>query len=425
MNVKILSYKDKEEILLILIFIDILFLPSLSLPLLPTMPISLPFVVGYCFLHPHIVRRNKVFIPFVGFVLLLLLSIIFGIVFSPEKTILNGELISVSEYNLKRTFQIIILFSYLFFITSININREVIQKLLSVFVLWYLFLGLLSALDLNTYFNIHEMFYGNNTISNTDYYLNYESYNIFRYRYFFLDANTSIYFFLLITFFLLVNFRGTMKYNIFLHTSNIIAVLLSQSTGAFVTTILFYTFYFFINPLILRGAIFNKRNAIKVILLLIIVAIASLLSIMIYFYSNNLDLTEVGFLTSGFDRITNNDGGGRFDKYILMFNDRLPLLWGEGYVLVRNNLWFRPHSDILRMLYSYGLIAFVLFMYIFRKSFSYKSFLIFLPTFTAFAVNSLLDDQKFFTLFLLLYGMEYEGIRKQLNKNHITLQNVR
>ena len=105
-------------------------------------------------------------------------------------------------------------------------------------------------------------------------------------------------------------------------------------------------------------------------------------------------------------------------KYFFMFDNRLPFLWGEGYVLIRNGTWFRPHSDILRMLYSYGILAFALYGYMFRRCLTSRGFINFLPAFMAFAVNSLLDDQKLFALFLIMYSIE---LKKNVKSNQTSI----
>lgn len=309
---KILN-KKKEDALIVLIFVDLLFLTNVNLPLLPTMPISLPIVIIYCILHPSIIRQNEVFRPFLLFSLVLTISVMFGTLFGPKTTILGSQLVSVFEFNFKRTLQIVVLFFYLFFIRSININKYITKIIMTVFVIWYLFLGLLSTVNLSMYFNIHNFIYGE-TITKADYYLNYESLNVFRYRYIFLDANTSIYFFLLVTFYLLSQKNNKMLFNLFIHLSNLIAVFLAQSSGAFLSIIVFYLFYFGRMPFSQMKVTYNKNQVLVNILTFATITTIVLIIIMIQATNFGINIFDIDFISSGYNRITNNDGGGRLEK---------------------------------------------------------------------------------------------------------------
>lgn len=381
------------------------------LPVIPSMPISLIAVGIYLLFHSSRVFKSEYFRPFILFVFFVLLSMLFGMIVNPKYTILGGQVVNATEYNVKRTFQIIILFLYLFFAENIQVDKKKLKIILTSFIIWYLFLGILSTINLNMYFNIHNRLYGV-SISNIDYYLSNEADNLFRFRYIFLDANTSIYFFLLVSFYLLVLNKNSIKFNLFLLVSNVIAVLLSQSTGATISFFLFYLLYLIIFPTI--EIIKAKKIKINLhrFLFSLLVILSAFILIIILFSVNGLEI-NIDFVDSAFNRITNNDGGGRFEKYLYMFNDKFPFLWGEGYVLIREGQWFRPHSDILRMLYSYGIIAMILFIYMFKNIATKKGILIFLPAIIAFCINSLLDDQKIFSIFLLFYMIYSQYIREQ------------
>lgn len=395
--------KEKKEVLLIFVLLDLLFLNNVNLPILPTMPISLLLIILYCIFNPSIIKRNRVFKPFLLFVFFLIISMFFGILFNPPYTHLGAQVVSVTEYNIKRTLQIIILFMYLFFSENVQLDKKMTKKIFSVFILWYLFLGVLSTINLSRYFSIHNLIYGA-TISKVDYYLNYETLNVFRYRYIFLDANTSIYFFLLITSYLLILNKNSKIYNIFIHLANILAIFLSQSTGATISLIIFYFMYFIILPIFKRKKTYNRNKILISTISISAISITLLLGAVLYTQISNFNIMGIDFIQSGYERISSNDGGGRFEKYLYLFQDRLPFLWGEGYVIVRDGMWFRPHSDILRMLYSFGIIPFLLFIYMFRKISSLRGFTLFIPSMIAFAANSLIDDQKLFAMFLVIYA---------------------
>ena len=96
-------------------------------------------------------------------------------------------------------------------------------------------------------------------------------------------------------------------------------------------------------------------------------------------------------------------GGGRMDKYKYMFENLNFLPIGIGYEITMNGLLFRPHSDLIRWNFSYGLLSlpFLIILMLPRSG----GILIFIVALIPFLVNSLIDDYRLFATYLILYPL--------------------
>ena len=64
----------------------------------------------------------------------------------------------------------------------------------------------------------------------------------------------------------------------------------------------------------------------------------------------------------------------------------------------------RPHSDFIRFLFSYGVVALIpASMYFFSRLLTWPALV--MPALMAFLINSLIDEQKLLSLFLCLLAV--------------------
>jgi hypothetical protein len=105
-------------------------------------------------------------------------------------------------------------------------------------------------------------------------------------------------------------------------------------------------------------------------------------------------------------RLLHGEGiaAGRPTHYVWAATHLLPLPLGRGYSLFQDGDSFRPHSDHLRLLYSYGVIAYLATIYLLFRRLSSAPLLV-LPALIAFSINSLIDDNKLMGLFLSLLAI--------------------
>jgi hypothetical protein len=86
----------------------------------------------------------------------------------------------------------------------------------------------------------------------------------------------------------------------------------------------------------------------------------------------------------------------RSDNWIKLIASGLPPLIGAGYVISMNGVWCNPHSDHLRMLYSYGIVAYAcIAAEAFKGKYASRRFLFLIPVICAFSINSLIDEPRF------------------------------
>lgn len=398
-------YSKLKGIVSVIILIDILILPSINIPFLPSVPISLPIVLLIVFLNYKKLIKYKSFKLFLILIISLIFSFFVSLAVSPKFTYLNQEVVSVIEHNIKRPLEMILLFSYYFFYKLFFKNSKYIVRVLILFIVWYLFLGLLAVIDLKSYAAINELIYGD-IIYNKEYLIQNNLNALFRFNYFFVDPNTAVYMFLLVAFFTLTKYKLNLIMKLIIHFGIIFAVIISQSSGGLISALLFYGVYFtkyIINSI--NKPVINKNNIfiLNVSLLLLIIFIMFML------IRTDFSISNIEFIDAAIKRIVSNtDGGGRLDMYLYLLSDRLPFIWGEGFVLIRNGIWYKPHSDILRFLYSYGIVSLLSFIFIFTKEIKMKNYFL-IPAIIAMLINTLIGEQKLFAIFLILTSISIES----------------
>lgn len=378
--------------LIIFIFIDILLLPNFPFF---SMPISLPLVIGLIIFKKIKIKFDREVLVFIILSLLILLSVVLSFLQSPQSL---GYL-NVWMENIKRAFQLITSFSYYFLFknylkyTSINI-----KKILYIFIVMYIGLGIIANLNVGLYFTILNTIGVKNPFASDWFLIQQEE--LFRYSYLFVDPNNAAYIFQLIVFYILLNETLKPIEKIFLYISLLISLILSMSTGAVISAIVFFAFFVlftflkFIRENKFRTSYENilKQTTLYGFGILTVGIVAYFLRDM---YSN---ITEYSI-----DRMSGNTDGGRLEIYRFMLANKIPNLIGEGYVQIRNGSFFRPHSDHLRFLYSYGIVAYLISLwFFFRKAIFNSKFLFVIPGFMAYSINTLIDEQKILIILLLL-----------------------
>jgi hypothetical protein len=174
-----------------------------------------------------------------------------------------------------------------------------------------------------------------------------------------------------------------------------IILFLAQSRGAIIS--LFFVMLFILFP---RGQFIKSLFNIKRIFLIGIIAI---LFSFLYFYIDNLAKDDL-LIKYAFERIFKSDdtskGGFRFEIWTSIVTQLIPLPIGIGYNLVVGVVSIgSPHSDFLRLIYSYWVIS-VLAVSVFLFGKFKKIEPLIIPAIIAFSINTLIDEQKVFALFL-------------------------
>lgn len=227
-----------------------------------------------------------------------------------------------------------------------------------------------------------------------------------RFAYLFTDPNTAVYCFL-VAGMPLLHFAKSVRSFFFLLLLLLFPVFISQSRGGLLALGMGIFVWAFSPQFILRKV--PKRRLKRILLLSAGAGLAFLVTQQLL-TSPFLEGNRVVELI--ISRLTNvdayRDGGSRFKIWTRYATQLSPMPLGRGYMFNVGMHRFYPHSDLLRLIYSYGGFAAALFIYMcFRNLLRYPLFI--LPALMAFAINSLIDEQKLFSLFLSLLGMCYGG----------------
>lgn len=352
------------------ILLDLLFFPRILF--LFGIPVSLPFVIAYIFRY----KINKTRI--------LILSIIMTIgLISAFNGLLSKSSLLLSE-DIKRVLQIssILLYSFIY-LHSNNLNITHLALLFRVFFIWIFFISLLFMLMPQTYESFLTIVYPE-ALGSLD-----DNQYAFRFGYFFTDPNSMGYFicFVLYLYFFLEKRIYFILASILI---TILIVVLTQSRGSLIGLSLILMSYFLRSPdLSLKQKI--KASAFFVTAFFIIDII----------FNDLFDTANKMFETrSELEEIAGSSfGGGRVEKYEYFFSNLNLLPFGVGYSLIKDGMEFRPHSDLIRINFSYGLLFLIPFIYmIFPKTKS--SLILFFVFMIPFLINTAIDDYKLFSFYL-------------------------
>lgn len=365
------------------VIIDLLFMPYFPLFVIPY---SLPIVmISLVYLNDNFQKKE--------FIIFILLST--GILISTFISLfLNIESTYIIE-NIKRSLQFLTTFSYYFFFRTVLRKVELnLTIIFSTFIIYLLTLMSLFLTDPLSYLNIRTVLYPVGSASAGEFLF------FKRFDYMFADPNTAGYFILLVIFYVLIKCNLSFILRLIFIITIFAVIVSTKSTGATLASVVFFIYYFynFIKKIL------TKRNRIKGIFFSI------MLLVLVYFIfdyvsdpSSTLSLSIEEYVERLQNSTENNES--RLVKYSSLTKEFYPLLFGTGYSLVKYNEIIKPHNDHLRLIYSYGIFSYVLLIAFFFHRIKFASIVILLPAFIAFSVNTLIDEQKFLAIFLVLLAL--------------------
>ena len=360
-------------------------------------PFSLPLVLLSIFFIK--IEKDKYYYLFLLLSIFVGLSLIASYLISPY----NAYAID----NTKRAFQLVLSFSYFFYFKWATSKLKI--KYLYPLLIYVILNGILAHFFVLYPIDTLELiryFYGRLVTEQSIVLVH------FRFSYFFADPNTASYFYLIAISFILIKFRRQPVAYVILVSVSIVIIYISQSHGALaiLPLVLFFS-YFKINK---EMKISDLRYQFFQFILIIFIS-SALFLLYIYAFDSSIVLQK------SYARLLDNSsyvgGGHRFQIWMqgLEFFNPLPI--GRGYSLccIDNDLYF-PHTDVLGILYRYGFIA-LLIMVCFFFGGLHVSLPLLLPAAVAFSINSLVDEQKLFSLFLVLLAIQI-GERQHINRRN-------
>lgn len=361
---------------------DLLFLPQFPLLI---MPYSLPLIAAVLVWSLRI-ECDEQFLAFVLLGVAVLGSAGLSTFFYDQETVL---------LNAKRAIQFLIPFAYYFFFRWLAARTTLrVKGLLLAFVAYYLCWAAYFVYSPNNAEASLLRLYPTIGPGMASHLL------FLRFAFFFEDSNSAAYFFLIVVGFLFTTKRLKPLGAVLLVVVGLCGVLVTQSRGALFAALLMLIF-----------GLVNDRHVVRqhVKWVGFAVALVAALGIGLFAWLNLVaGGTTYGSLLARLvrSRVLQAEGitEGRPAHYAWAVTHLLPLPLGRGYSLFQNGDIFRPHSDHLRLLYSYGIIAYLAtIQLLFRRLFRAPA-LVF-PALMAFSINTLIDDNKLMGLFLSLLAI--------------------
>jgi len=370
--------------LALLVFIDLLFFPRLLFAF--GIPFSL-LIVLLSIASDRLKLRNILCLLMLG--VSMFTSVLFGT--------LTGENMVPYE-SIKRVLQLITIIFYALYRVDFNEIRLVMIKLLRVFYLYLFCAMLLFFVAPKLYEQLIVLIYPEALDQLLNNLLNR------RFPYVYSDPNSAGY---LICFTLVAYFALERQkfWGILCGSMATAAVVATQSRGAYVALLLI-----FIHLLISSHIRVRTKVAVLVFTGLAVSMVAPI-------YREKIEQAYTVF-ESRFEH-EEDLSGGRLDKYAYWLQNLNLLPFGTGYHLQRHGVEFKPHSDLIRLNLSYGVLAlpFMLYFVFPRRRSQILLFVVFL---IPFLINTVIDDYRLLPVYLLLFML-----LSQLQTNGLSRINIR
>lgn len=374
---------NKQNIIVYLLILDILFLPYIKIIGTSLSSILLILILIFNFNTIYSIKRNL--LVYVFFILAILSFMISCFRFPMYKLT-----------NLSRL--VILVMTILLFIYLKNckvLNKIHIEKILLIYLFFNTILALIFYFNVGDYFQLKNIW----SLSLTQYDSNTTANVLTRFCGIVSDPNNCACLTISICAFL-DNYKLSKKYLLLKNVMSIFIVVATMSVSGIMCLAFYFSFIYILRPL------FEK----KVNLLSIIINISSLILIISIILV--LLNSDIGSLL--IDRIElNSTGGGRIERWINIlsnFNILKYTIIGLGGTLVLNGTILNPHNGFLYLIYNYGLIVAIIFtlkiIVPFFKSVPklFKENLFFIFFLINFIYNTVLLDYRVALTYTIIYS---------------------
>jgi hypothetical protein len=374
----IIKKESLIDFFIVFFIFDLLFLPNF----LASTPVSFFLLV---LMSPLLFLIKKRYLLLYLLLLIVMLA-----------SVINGLTVySVgTEDNLKRLMQMALVLA-LIFLNFEKVNfllvERLINKLVLVFIFYLLIFLIFSLIIPDLYVSVMGVLSPNSIGMIT------ANVEMFRFSYMFSDPNTLGYLLVFVAIYHLFYVRNT-KITLFVFFIIFILVLSTQSRGALLAFIC-------VSSLIVLSRTRLSLNTIRVSFFILVF---SSLFVLIFqdFFSFIIDAFEKRSEIE--ESMGTGLGGGRDKKYYYFLNNFSFNLYGVGYSLFIDGLEFRPHSDLIRIVLSYGFFFFILFSSLFVPN-NFRNTILLFSFMFPFLLNSVVDDYRLFGVFVMLFlFMKYD-----------------
>ncbi len=376
-----------DKLIYYLCIIDILFLPyirslhaSISMLLLPL----------WALYNLNKIKLNKEFKLFMLWFFFTMISIL-------------TSTINFSQYINSNIISFVIIFYgflyYLFFSFYFKNTNTSLNNILILYITFGLILSIIYYMDASLYFRIRAIWTMSGNIIEVN-----SPLSIHRFTSTFSDPNNTAIAFIAVLNFLIYNSRiNLIQATYVLLSVGFIIFSTMSSTGL----ILFCGTSVFLIIRLVRIIIYNLKNNCRVRIRTILFISILILALPILYFpitnflnSNVVQLALTRFSDNTITSRTNLWGNLLKYKNIFYF-----IFYGYGGTIVVNNSPYKPHNGHLHLIYNYGMIVYVIFVYIFfrvRKDRPLRNYIFLIPIFIGFTINVGIYEPRFMNLLALL-----------------------
>jgi hypothetical protein len=383
--------KSAHTFIFIFVVFDVLFFPYIRAL---GLSISMILVPIYLFFNCNKIKIDlNVMLAFL-LIILAIISYTFGSYYYADGIYIDSKKVSAMEGMLTNTVIIIYMFIYfIFFNLFFSRYKFNISNVLFLYILFCFSLSLVYVLNPHYFFYIRSFWTMSGNV------IEFDEFNLmYRYTSTFSDPNNfSVIINAVLAFIFMDQKLGMSKK--FLATIMVIVCLVSamSSTGALlflIVIVIVILKYVFLDPVSFSSLVIRA--------MLSLVCLVSL-TFFLYFMTG----TEVGAVAT--DRVGSNSIGSRLDIWFDIFS--FEKLWSSiligdgGLVVISENIVRRPHNGHLHLIFSYGMLFYFMFMYLFfskRKHVSLFKHLFMIPIFVGFTVNVGVYELRFVGMVALL-----------------------
>lgn len=382
--------RNRDNLLLILVVVDILLLPYFNLMVIP---MSYVIILFWTYINRKRIFSDYEIKAVLLCMVLMLISTMFGCIINSEYGVIGD--------NIKRLLQYYMVFGYYFFF-KYNLDKKKInlKMLLWCFIIFVLILGIIYQMNVSAFVRITSIWNKGNAYNSamiTNSLFGYTN----RYNFIWTDANNIAYAITGTTMFLLIYFKTALFEKLALFFINIYILVLCMSSGGWIGWGIswgLYIIYAIKNKKIINRYISKKQLLFSFVGIIVLIFVLS--SGVLSSFANS------DIVSAAIDRFQNNEEsrteiwlrilrGDNILKYIFI---------GKGSEIIVNGVNRATHSGHLYWIYAYGLISYGIIL---KKIFwpgirNVKAFIPIISFFLCFTMNTMVGEQKLFIILIML-----------------------
>lgn len=387
--------------------IDIMFLPYIWFI---STNYSLILLSIWCLIRIKSIIQMKEFKLSIVLALIMALSTVVSLYCHP-KVLSSGDEIWIQ--NIKMMLQYCSYFMYyIMFVYCIKKYDDLkIKELLIMFLIFATIFAIIYCIDKGLFAKIKSIW------NNVDAYTKWFKEGVmiqYRYNFTWTDPNNPAYAFVAVMTFLILNIKTNNCEKLLSIIMTMFLLICTMSTGGVLSFVIIViaTIFICIIPKLIKNK-FKPKTTKKALVITIAITL-----LIIYILVNTPVITNLSIYREATERIFGNideGSGSRFSIWLTILENTnifYNILLGTGgrQVIINNEKIIAPHNGHLYLIYAYGMIFYAIFVYEFfrkRKNISIKEYLFVIPVLIGFTINTIIGEQKFFVLYLLLYAVSY------------------